>query len=196
LLPEKSQLKLQSTTQSIETDAVCAITLNSDEVADKTLLENAGAQVLSRSPLLGPYAPTRHVFLCGEATTQKVYNGYWNFPRSWERTIALIAKNLTTDKALQNFVFKMLQMERLITAWRIVLRSDQKTLFPLSNMWLTLMCNRRPFFLHIQSIARAVPTVHEMASKYRLMFLDNMLTEEDQVLERPCSIDNFADDAN
>lgn len=197
LLPEESQLKLQSTTQSIETDAVCTITLNPDEVADKTLLENAGAQVLSQSPLLGPYAPTtRHVFLCGEATSQKVYDGYWNFPRSWERTLALIAKNLTTDKALQNFVFKMLQMERLITAWRILLRPDQKTLFPLSNMWLTFMCNRRPFLMHIQSIARAVPTVHEMASMYRLMFLDNMLTEEDQVLERPYSIDNFADDAN
>lgn len=197
LLPEESQLKLQSTTQSIETDAVCTITLNPDEVADKTLLENAGAQVLSQSPLLGPYAPTtRHVFLCGEATSQKVYDGYWNFPRSWERTLALIAKNLTTDKALQNFVFKMLQMERLITAWRILLRPDQKTLFPLSNMWLTFMCNRRPFLMHIQSIARAVPTVHEMASMYRLMFLDNMLTEEDQVLERPYSTDNFADDAN
>ena len=176
LLPAEDQKKLQSNTPSIQTDGYCTIEVNSvfiDSSMYKFHLDGNVTKVLKSLTT----QCNGHILLLNESTARHVSNDWWIKGNNWPTKLRSITSFLgdNTSKygdSLKNFIFKMLQLERLVTAWRIKHSLPNEDLFPMDNIWVSFSSIKRPSSYFIDFIKEAVPTVSNFNEQSKVIFND------------------------
>ncbi len=189
LLPEDDRKSLSSDTPSIQVDALCTITVDLTQACERVQFHDKEATRLLSELDIG--AEQRHLVLLNESTAMHISDVWWVDAPSdmpWPHRLKLMKKFLETvreslAKSFRNFIHKMLQLERLATAWRITHRLQDGSLFPILNMLLAISSDKRPQEHYIELIAAAVPTVSEFLYRSQIMYVDKRLDSRDIRLE-------------
>lgn len=207
-LDQERQEKLSTNSPTIETDTMCMISPDLNSVSSHYVnifckseqVKDALTKWLNDHSTL-PQSKSKHnppiashnscLLLLAETTSQLIAPPKWN-PSIWTdfpdllKSITDYKPELHADKipnaieSMHNFIAKMLQAERLVTAWRIILKVNNTNLFPLDNMIVVLHCKRIPKAVHIEALKEAVPTVYQLFSNKKLILM------EDEALDFDC----------